>query len=207
MVPVSYPAEYGARRMYAETAKQYARVTAKGASVNERRGNPDQPERPSGGITRRDALKRGLKLAGAVAWATPVVQAVGMSPAFAQTASPVPCENQVSLRARAVRAGGGNSAFQWVDDPVFDPAVDCLSCAGATGVDGDDHLAQEPGSRTRTSVTFNLQDPACSITAITGKDGGVCVNGTVGADGMSASVSVSGFLSEVEVCITCCEDE
>lgn len=41
----------------------------------------------SEGLTRREALKRGLKL-GAVLWVTPVVQVVGMRPAFAQTTSP-----------------------------------------------------------------------------------------------------------------------
>ena len=42
----------------------------------------------AGGITRRQALKRGAILGGALAWATPVVQVVGMRPAFAQTVSP-----------------------------------------------------------------------------------------------------------------------
>jgi hypothetical protein len=42
----------------------------------------------SDGISRREALKRGLKLTGAVMWATPVVQAIGMSPALAQNTSP-----------------------------------------------------------------------------------------------------------------------
>ena len=36
-----------------------------------------------GGITRRQALKRGAILGGALVWATPVVQVVGMRPALA----------------------------------------------------------------------------------------------------------------------------
>lgn len=40
------------------------------------------------GLTRREALKRGALLAGGIAWATPVVQVVGMSPAYAQIPSP-----------------------------------------------------------------------------------------------------------------------
>jgi hypothetical protein len=40
------------------------------------------------GLTRREALKRGAVLAGGLVWATPVVQAVGMSPAYAQIVSP-----------------------------------------------------------------------------------------------------------------------
>jgi hypothetical protein len=42
----------------------------------------------AGGITRRQALKRGALLGGALAWATPVVQVIGMQPAFAQVPSP-----------------------------------------------------------------------------------------------------------------------
>ena len=40
-------------------------------------------------LTRREALKRGAGFVGAVAWAAPVVQLVGMSPAFAAQTSPV----------------------------------------------------------------------------------------------------------------------
>jgi hypothetical protein len=39
------------------------------------------------GLTRREALKRGALIAGA-AWAIPVVQAVGLRPAYAQVPSP-----------------------------------------------------------------------------------------------------------------------
>ena len=46
------------------------------------------PDEQPVGITRRQALKRGAVLGGALAWATPVVQVIGMKPAFAQVASP-----------------------------------------------------------------------------------------------------------------------
>lgn len=39
-------------------------------------------------VSRRDFLKRGAALGGAVVWATPMVQMVGMRPALAQVASP-----------------------------------------------------------------------------------------------------------------------
>ena len=39
------------------------------------------------GLTRRQTLKRGALLGGALAWATPVVQVIGMKPAFATTPS------------------------------------------------------------------------------------------------------------------------
>lgn len=39
-------------------------------------------------VSRRDFLKRGALLGGALVWTTPVVQVVGMNPALAQVASP-----------------------------------------------------------------------------------------------------------------------
>ena len=39
-------------------------------------------------ITRRDALRRGALLGGALTWSVPVVQLVGMKPAMAQVPSP-----------------------------------------------------------------------------------------------------------------------
>jgi hypothetical protein len=55
-------------------------------------GPPEEPR----GITRREALRKGALLGGALAWATPVVQVVGMKPALAQTTSP-PCVIEVSV--------------------------------------------------------------------------------------------------------------
>lgn len=40
------------------------------------------------GLSRREVLKRGAALGGSLIWAAPTVQAIGMSPAFAQDASP-----------------------------------------------------------------------------------------------------------------------
>lgn len=55
------------------------------------------PVEPSGALTRRQALKRGAILGGALAWATPVVQVVGMRPALAQTVSPTGCLIEVRV--------------------------------------------------------------------------------------------------------------
>jgi hypothetical protein len=52
--------------------------------------NDPTEEEVAGSITRRQALRRGTALGGAVLWATPVVQILGMSPALAQAASPPP---------------------------------------------------------------------------------------------------------------------
>ena len=78
----------------------------------------------AGGITRRQALKRGALLGGALAWATPVVQVIGMRPAFAQTVSPA-CQVEVGL------SGGG----QTVACLTFEQSVcDCIALCGADDV-------------------------------------------------------------------------
>lgn len=56
----------------------------------------------SQGISRRDLLKRGAALGGAVVWATPVVQTLGMGRAFAQSATPVV---EFSYVAMLIRCG------------------------------------------------------------------------------------------------------
>ena len=50
------------------------------------------------GLTRREVLKKGAVLGGALAWGTPVVQVIGMRPAVAQVTSPT-CENLYCVKA------------------------------------------------------------------------------------------------------------
>lgn len=45
-------------------------------------------EHEQNGLTRRELLKRGAVLGGALAWATPTIQVLGMRPAFAAATSP-----------------------------------------------------------------------------------------------------------------------
>ena len=59
------------------------------------------PSSPNRGITRRDLLKKGAVLGGAVVWVTPIVQSVGMGRAFAQTTSP--CMPPISYIAMNVK--------------------------------------------------------------------------------------------------------
>lgn len=63
----------------------------------------DQEIQPQSGVTRRDVLKKGAVLGGALAWGTPVVQVIGMRPAMAQTTSP-DCPNLYCVKAE-VRGG------------------------------------------------------------------------------------------------------
>lgn len=55
------------------------------------------------GLTRREVLKKGAVLGGALAWGAPVVQVIGMRPAMAQNTSPG-CPNLYCLKAE-VRGG------------------------------------------------------------------------------------------------------
>jgi hypothetical protein len=66
-----------------------------------------------GGLTRREALKRGVVVAGAL-WAVPVVQAVGMRPAYAQAPSP-------QCTTYCVRWNQGN----WLGIPGANNVLDC----------------------------------------------------------------------------------
>ena len=59
------------------------------------------PSNSNQGITRRDLLKKGAALGGAVVWVTPIVQSVGMGRAFAQT--PSPCTPGISYIAMNVK--------------------------------------------------------------------------------------------------------
>ena len=72
-------------------------------------------ESESQGVTRRDLLRRGAVLGGAVVWMTPVVQTIGMSRAFAQTASPDPCTPAISYVAMNVTCGGTDYFIKWED--------------------------------------------------------------------------------------------
>lgn len=155
----------------------------------------------SDGLTRRETLKRGLKI-GAVLWVTPVVQAIGMRPAFAQTTSPVPCEETVSFRAKSV------GSTSWEEDPGFG-TNDCITCGGADGVDGSLYFTI---SGDEDEATVTLTNPGCEITSIAAAGGrpgiGRCIDGEVADGGQSATVGrpPNGGISHVEVCFTCCED-
>jgi hypothetical protein len=68
----------------------------------------DQEIQKAEGLTRREVLKKGALLGGALAWGTPVVQVIGMRPALAQTTSP-DCPNLYCLKAEV--SGGSLGPF------------------------------------------------------------------------------------------------
>lgn len=89
----------------------------------------------SQGISRRDLLKKGAVLGGAVVWTTPVVQTMGMGRAFASTTSPV--GPAISYIALIVTCADGDRHFlkwevdggQWEPDPGKDPGCETISSA------------------------------------------------------------------------------
>lgn len=98
-------------------------------------------EEVSQGITRRDLLRRGAVLGGAVMWTTPVVQTLGMGRAFAQTASPV--ETRISFIAMNVNCGGTVFFVKWETDTgqfessPADNNPNCMLGGAGTSADGD----------------------------------------------------------------------
>lgn len=102
-------------------------------------------EESSQGITRRDLLRRGAVLGGAVVWTTPVVQTLGMGRAFASTASPVEGGKEISyIGINAYDCADGKDYFakfepeenpQWEESPGNAP--DCADKSSLPqGVDG-----------------------------------------------------------------------
>lgn len=79
------------------------------------------------GVSRRDAIKKGAVVGGAVLWATPVIQAIGISPASATHVSPnvqhCPClactANAVGLSVAGITLGG-------TADGTGGPACQCV---------------------------------------------------------------------------------
>ena len=79
------------------------------------------------GVSRRDAIKKGAVVGGAVLWATPVIQAIGISPASATHVSPnvphCPCltctANAVGLSVAGITVGG-------TADGTGAPACQCV---------------------------------------------------------------------------------
>lgn len=58
------------------------------------------------GLTRRQALKRGAAVSGALLWATPAIQTIGMSKALAATPS---CECRMKLTIECIDDGTGHT--------------------------------------------------------------------------------------------------
>jgi len=153
------------------------------------------------GISRRELLKKGTLL-GVVAWVTPVVQVVGMSPALAQTTSPVPCQNFKSKRAKA-EWNETTSTYEWETHPGVGDN-DCNDCGGAVGVDGAQFLIITGDARNAMVTVINPD--RCQISEmIVAKASLECIAGQ-GSGDMSQVSAMTADISNVQVCFECCVD-
>ena len=127
------------------------------------------PEETSRGISRRDLLKRGAVLGGAVVWVTPVVQTLGMGRAFAQTASPVPGQD-ISYIGINVVCATESYFVKWEDGSGWEESPGAAPlCAekedlpeGVNGLDKGFSVQPLNGSCAELTVPESVAD--CTVT-------------------------------------------
>ena len=105
----------------------------------------NQQSGPSG-LTRRELLKRGAVLGGALAWSTPVVQLIGMNPAMA---------THVSQLCVCVKLDGCDATSPWSTINPNSPAT-CIEIPGDCDPSPDLSLFQN-GSCTAGADEFCVQ--------------------------------------------------
>ena len=72
-----------------------------------------EPVSGKSGISRREALRRGAIAGGAIVWASPVVQTIGMRKAYAQT---TPAVTDISFIALLLECGSTTYRIKWETD-------------------------------------------------------------------------------------------
>ncbi len=133
-------------------------------------------EETNQGITRRDLLRRGAVLGGAVVWTTPVVQTLGMGRAFAQTASPV--ETRISFIIMNVSCGDNTYFVRWETEGGFeaDPGnmnPNCQLSSTGTPADGN-QLGISITIKPDGCASINLGGSGCTIVEAKVFGGGQC---------------------------------
>lgn len=106
------------------------------------------------GISRRDLLRRGAVLGGAVIWTTPVVQTLGMGRAFAQTASPVEGGKDVSYAVISWVCEGQTLKVKWEPGVGFSTQGALPDCGNI----GGSYASSVPAG---LSVEIDPSNPAC----------------------------------------------
>lgn len=127
-------------------------------------------EEVSQGITRRDLLRRGVVLGGAVVWTTPVVQTLGMGRAFAQTASPVGGKD-VSYVVISWDCNGDTKKVKWEEGKGFSTQGALPDCGNI----GGDYASSVPSG---LSVQIDPSDPACILVNVPAASAFECDAGT-----------------------------
>ena len=143
------------------------------------------PPSPNQGITRRDLLKKGAVLGGAVVWVTPIVQSVGMGRAFAQAVSPcTPPISYIAMNVSCPDADDGPLFFikweadlgefgLWEAHPKSVPGCSDIFEPDGLKILGDVHLgfsvSVDPGGIATVTI-----GPGCTVIAGVVKGGQLC---------------------------------
>lgn len=119
------------------------------------------------GLTRRQLLKRGAALGGALVWTTPVVQVIGLNPAFAQATSPL-CNvfyavkierNEFGSPVCEDIAGQESGPGRCLDVPAGVVSGGCgkIDLSQVSALDGQDWVVVLPGDCTFQNGDFAIK--------------------------------------------------
>lgn len=150
-------------------------------------------EESNQGITRRDLLRRGAVLGGAVVWTTPVVQTLGMGRAFAQTASPVDNGGgkDVSYAAVSWVCDGQTLKVKWEPGKGFSTQGALPDCGNI----GGSYASSVPAG---LSIQIDPSNPACILVNVPDESAFGCTAGPV--TNVKGWVKAGSSASTVEAC-------
>ena len=152
------------------------------------------PSSATRGITRRDLLKKGAALGGAVVWVTPIVQSVGMGRAFAQAPSPcTPGISYIAMNISCLETDGEPDPFgvpvlyfiKWEDGQMIEWEVDPGSVPGCSppftpdGLPAAGGLPEEPNKGFVVTIDSSgfatvVPGPECTVLEGVVKGGQLC---------------------------------
>lgn len=173
----------------------------------------DLSDPQTSGLTRRELLKRGAALGGALVWATPVVQMIGMSPALASHVSDLciciklsECSNDATFGTLGRPDNPGNCASGFDSFPVncdtepsLGPSFIVGDCAQALP---DTFCLEFNGDGTAT-ISF---PGYCTLLYVAEKAAGNCFELSPPAPGDSSgsfNFPVTSDCSHIEFCFQC----
>jgi hypothetical protein len=149
---------------------------------------------PDKGVSRRDALKKGAAVGGALLWATPVVQTIGMTRAYAAGVSGSGEEAGPSYIALNVDCGGRRSTGYSIKyegctapddcfetDPGRTPGCEGLFDFEGVETDGDALGFVVDGPHPDTGCVTIIVPAGCTVTESVIKKGQECCPGPRGS--------------------------
>jgi hypothetical protein len=142
------------------------------------------------GLTRRDLLRRGAVLGGAVIWTTPVVQTLGMGRAFAQTASPIEGGKDVSYAVISWECDGATLKVKWEPGVGFSTQGNLPDCGNI----GGSFASSVPSG---LAVQIDPSNSACILVDVPAEAAFEC-SGTL--ENVQAWVKAGSSTSTLEAC-------